>query len=169
MLYKPVFSLFKIIPPKKYNKSFNFTFKKSILLRRTILYLLCFAALAGFSQTQRRNYRQKELGFFAGGSYYLGDINPRIHFLSTRPALGIFYRYETNYRYAFRFSFNYGSVAGSDSKSLEADQLERNLSFKSNIFELSSVAEFNFVEYRIGHDKHRFTMFLFAGLGFFLL
>ena len=136
-------------------------------MQRFLLYLILLSSFLGFSQSQKRNYRQRELGFFAGGSYYLGDINSRVHFQGSRPALGVFFRYETNYRYAFRFSFNYGSVTASDSKSIEADQQERNLSFKSNIFEANSLAEFNFIEYRIGHDKHRFTMYLYAGLGFF--
>jgi hypothetical protein len=144
-----------------------FSFIHTALFRKTILYLFCLSAFAVIAQSQKRNFRQRELGVLLGSSYYIGDINPRIHFLSSKPAAGVFFRYETNYRYAFRFSFNYGSVTGADAKSFEADQLERNLSFKSNIFELSSVAEFNFLEYRIGHDKHKFTMFVFAGLGAF--
>ena len=123
--------------------------------------------LSGLAQSRRRNFRQRELGFYAGGSYYIGDINPRSHFVGSRPAGGVFFRYTTNYRYAFRFGFNYGSIAASDSKSKEPDQLERNLSFKSQLLELNSIAEFNFVEYRIGHDKYRFTMFIFAGLAGF--
>ena len=107
------------------------------------------------------------MGFFAGASYYLGDLNPRTHFLNSRLATGVFFRYSTNYRYAFKFGFNYGSVSANDAKSGEADQRERNLNFRSRIYELSSVAEFNFVEYRIGHDKHRFTMHIFAGLAGF--
>ncbi|HOZ87968.1 MAG TPA: DUF6089 family protein [Bacteroidia bacterium] len=137
------------------------------MLKNTVLYLFCLAFLTGAAQSRQRNFIQREVGFFGGGSYYLGDINPRIHFLASKPAAGIFFRYENNYRYAFRFGFNYGSVSGSDTQSGEDDQMERNLSFKSQIFELSSVAEFNFFDYRIGHDKYRFTMFLFAGLGCF--
>ena len=121
----------------------------------------------GLAQGRLRNFRQRELGFFAGGSYYLGDLNPRLHFFNSHVAGGIYFRYSTNYRYAFRFSYNYGSISANDANSGEADQRERNLRFKSHLHELSSVAEFNFVEYRIGHDKHRFTMFIFAGLGAF--
>lgn len=119
------------------------------------------------AQGRLRNFRQRELGFFGGASYYLGDINPRAHFFNSHVAAGIFFRYTTNYRYAFKFGFNYGTVSASDAKSSEADQIERNLSFRSRLYELSSVAEFNFVEYRIGHDKHRFTMYIFAGLAGF--
>ncbi len=116
------------------------------------------------AQTRKRNFRQRELGFFGGGSYYIGDINPRSHFTGSLPAAGIFFRYSTNYRYAFRFGFNYGEISGNDASSSEADQKERNLSFKSQVYELNTTAEFNFVEYRIGHDKYKFTMYVFAGL-----
>jgi len=58
-------------------------------------------------------------------------------------------------------------ISGNDAQSKEADQKERNLNFRSNIVELHSLAEFNFVEYRIGHDRYKFTMFVFAGLAGF--
>jgi hypothetical protein len=113
----------------------------------------------------KRNFVQRELGFFGGGSYYIGDLNPRRHFLANHPAGGIYFRYMNNYRFAFRFGFNYGTVSGDDAASTEADQLERNLNFTSKVYELHSLAEFNFVEYRIGHNRYRFTMFIFGGLG----
>ncbi len=119
------------------------------------------------SQTRKRNFRQNELGIFGGGAYYIGDINPRGHFFQTKPAVGIFYRHSSHYRYALRFGFNYGTIEGNDSQSKEADQLERNLSFTSKLYELNTVAEFNFVEYRIGNENHPFTMYVFAGLSGF--
>ncbi len=128
-------------------------------------YLLCLLVLSGFSQRNKRNFRQREIGVFGGASYYIGDLNPRGHFSMSKPAAGIFFRYSTHYRYAFRFGFNYGSVMGDDSKTKEFDQLERNLAFKTKIYDLHAIAEFNFVDYRIGIDKHRFTMFIFAGIG----
>ncbi len=116
------------------------------------------------AQSMRRTFRQRELGFFGGASYYLGDINPRKHFINNHLAGGIFFRYSTNYRYAWRFGFNYGNLSASDAGSGEPDQIERNASFKTPVYELHALAEFNFVEYRIGHNRHRFTMFVFAGL-----
>lgn len=116
------------------------------------------------AQTRKRNFIQRELGFYGGGSYYIGDINPRRHFLDTRAACGLFFRYSTNYRYAFRLGFNYGNIRANDANSREADQIERNLNFRSRIYEVNSIAEFNFVEYRIGQERYPFTMFVFAGL-----
>jgi hypothetical protein len=151
----------------KGNKWVNFTLLVLILLKRSFLYLFCILSLAGLAQSRKRNFRQRELGFFGGGSYYIGDINPRGHFLASHAAAGAYFRYTTNYRYAFRFGLNYGLLSGNDADSHEADQIERNLSFRTKIYELYSVAEFNFVEYRIGHDRFKFTMFVFGGLGVF--
>ena len=68
-----------------------------------------------FSQTKKRNFRQHEVGILLGGSYYIGDLNPRKQFNLTQPAGGIFYRFTPNYRYAFRGGFNYGNIVGDDS------------------------------------------------------
>lgn len=136
------------------------------LLKRAVLYLFCLGVITAMAQTKKRNFRQREIGLFGGASYYIGDINPRLHFIPSHAAAGAFFRYTTNYRYAFRFGFNYGTVSASDSKSKEPDQLERNLNFRSRIYDGHALAEFNFVDYRIGNDKHYFTMFIFAGLGF---
>ncbi|MBA3679791.1 MAG: hypothetical protein H0W73_01180 [Bacteroidetes bacterium] len=137
------------------------------MIKKALPYLLCLFVFIASAQTKKRNFRQSEIGLFAGASYYLGDLNPRGHFSFSKPAIGLFYRYSTHYRYAFRFGLNYGSVMGDDSKSKEFDQLERNVAFISTIYDVHAVAEFNFVDYRIGVDKHRFTMFIFAGLGGF--
>ena len=134
------------------------------MLKRGFLYLFLFCVLLSGAQTRKRNFIQRELGFFGGGSYYIGDINPRRHFFDSQAACGIFFRYSTNYRYAFRLGFNYGNITANDAKSKEADQLERNLNFRSKLYELNGTAEFNFVEYRIGQERYPFTMYVFAGL-----
>ncbi len=119
------------------------------------------------SQTKRRNFKQHEVGILIGGSYYIGDLNPRKQFFLTQPAIGAFYRYTPNYRYAFRAGFNFGTIMGDDSQTEDADQLQRNLNFKSQIIEAHFLTEFNFLEYRISNDKYKFTTFLFLGLDVF--
>lgn len=134
-------------------------------MRFKLSYIFIFVvALSSMAQTSKRNFRQRELGVVLGASYYIGDINTFKHFAFSKPAAGVFFRYTTNYRYAFRFGFNYGSITASDSKSSNTDQLQRNTNFRSKLYELHAISEFNFVEYRIGHNKHYFTMFIFAGL-----
>lgn len=137
------------------------------MLKRSFIYLFCILSVQGFAQLKKRTWAQREIGFFGGASYYIGDMNPRGHFKASNPAVGVFYRHALSYRYAFRFGFNYGKISGNDATSGEADQVERNLSFKSQLYELNATAEFNFVEYRIGHDRHKFTMYVFAGMAGF--
>jgi hypothetical protein len=132
-----------------------------------ILLCLLFLSSSLFSQQKRRNFRQHELGIFLGGSYYIGDLNPTKQFFLTQPAAGVFYRFTPNYRYAFRGGVNFGNIMGDDSQSDNADQIQRNLNFKSQIIEFNAVAEFNFLEYRISNDKYKFTSFLFLGIDVF--
>ncbi len=132
----------------------------------SIILGLCQQAL--FSQTRKRHFRQHEVGMFLGGSYYIGDLNPTAHFKLTQPAAGLFYRFTPNYRYAFRGGINFGTIMGDDSQSDNADQLQRNLNFKSTITEFNVLAEFNFLEYRISNDKFKFTTYLFLGLDVFM-
>ena len=134
------------------------------MLNKGFLYLLLLSQFAAQAQARKRSFVQNELGFLGGGSYYIGDINPRGHFLFSKPAGGIYLRHTSHYRYAFRFGINYGQIYGNDALSKEADQKERNLSFKSSIYEFSSLAEFNFVDYRIGNEHEHFTFYIFAGL-----
>ena len=98
------------------------------------LYIFLFCIILSshvFSQQRRRNFRQHEVGFLIGGSYYIGDLNPRRQFFLTQPAAGAFYRFTPNYRYAFRGGINWGNIMGDDSQTDNADQIQRNLNFKS--------------------------------------
>jgi hypothetical protein len=98
-----------------------------------------------------------DVGFFLGGSYYVGDLNPLKHFYMTQPAVGLFYRFNQNKRVAYRGGFNYGVIMGDDSQSDEPDQIQRNLNFKSKLLEFNGIAEFNFWNYRINHNKASFS------------
>lgn len=152
-------------PPTQY---FVLLLRFTLYVFRLLLsYSLLFLVIVGSAQTRKRNYVQRELGFFGGGSYYIGDINPRGHFKDAHAAGGIFFRYSPNYRFSYRFGFNYGQISGDDATSGEPDQIERNLNFRSKLYEFHINTEFNFVEYRIGHDRYKFTFFIFAGIAGF--
>ena len=122
------------------------------------------SAFAGFAQRPKPS---EEVGVFLGGSYYIGDLNPMGHFQFTQPAAGLVARYNFNPRLAARANLLFGSIQGDDSFSNSPAQLQRNLSFKSNIYELSTQLEFNFLDYQIGDEKHGFTPYIFGGLAIF--
>ena len=109
--------------------------------------------------------QQHELGFFAGGSYYIGDINPYYHFAQKQPALGLLYRYNINYRWAIRLHGMYGSITGSDA-TIKYNE-SRNLSFKSPLMEIGTQVELTYYRFQIGSHKDYFTPYLFTGFSFF--
>jgi hypothetical protein len=60
---------------------------------------------------------------------------------------------------------SYGKISGSD-KNFD-NYHWRNLSFYSNIYELSFLTEFNFQTYGVNVLDHRFTPYLFTGISIF--
>jgi len=123
-----------------------------------LLGLLLLISVGSFSQ-------EMELGGMAGGTYYLGELNPGRQFLFTKPAFGGLVRLNIDNRWSARLQFLRGSIAGDDAVSLANET--RNLRFKSNITEISIIGEFNFLEYFIGSKNNFFTPFLFAGPAYF--
>ncbi len=131
----------------------------------SILIIALFSVLTGLSQSKQKS---AEVGVFLGGSYYIGDLNPLIHFNQfTKPAGGIIFRYNFNPRLAARANAFLGSVEGQDSFSGSPTQQQRNLHFKSTISELSAQLEFNFLNYKIGDDRQLFSPYIFGGLAVF--
>ncbi len=113
-----------------------------------------------------------ELGVFGGGAYYIGDLNPYLHFNQTKYSVGAIYRRNLdNERIAIRFNAIYGKVSGNDSKSKDVNQQNRNLNFSSSILEIGPMVEINFIDYIIGslnRKKFKFqTPYLFIGLTYF--
>ncbi len=108
-----------------------------------------------------------EIGVFVGDSYYRGELN-KTHFTPFNLALGIFYRYNFDDRIALKTQFNYGTISGNDSISSNSFNQSRNFHFKSKIYELSSVLEFNFLEFSHLNDKGSpISPFVFIGLSYF--
>ena len=107
-----------------------------------------------------------EIGFFAGGSHFVGDVGNYGLYLPQGYAIGGFYKYVLNDRWAFRAQVNYGYIANADSLSNMDYRVNRNLHFKSNILEGSIMAEFNFLKYKPG-TRYDHTPYLLGGFGIF--
>jgi len=106
-----------------------------------------------------------EIGLFLGTSYYTGDLNPT-QFGMPGYNFGLLYRYAINPRVAVRVAAHYGRVSG-DSEMNDKNLRYQNLSFHSNIIDAELGFEINFLEYVAGSKKHRFTPFIFGGVGVF--
>jgi len=133
------------------------------MLRRFIFLLSFFGITNSFSQGYKTS---SEFGFFGGGSYYIGDINPDKHFIYSKPAFGLIYRYNLTKRYSMRFTGTYGNVYGYDSDSRDKYQVQRNLNFKSTILELAFGMEVTMFNYNINNMKDPITPYFFYEIAF---
>lgn len=108
-----------------------------------------------------------ELGVTIGGMYYTGDLNPTVHFKNTNLAGGVHYKFNSNPRISYKLGALYGRVEAYDEDALNINQINRNLHFRSNIFELSGTVEINYLPFELGNMDKPITPFLFVGLAYF--
>jgi hypothetical protein len=123
------------------------------------LYLLCGLCTLN-AQTR------KEAGFFAGTSYYIGDINPTRQFYKPSPAFGGLMKFYFNNRHCLRFTATYGQLRGSDKDFTNQFQIERNASFFATLVDIGFGYEFNFLPFNFDPRVKAFSPFLFGGLGY---
>ena len=108
-----------------------------------------------------------ELGVWLGATHYYGDLQTELAVTDPGIAGGINFRYNFDQRIAFKSSLNFGRISASDEDSQNTFERQRNLSFFSNIVDLSNQIEFNFLPYVHGSKEEFFTPYLFAGLSVF--
>lgn len=127
---------------------------------RTFPFAMLFVLLINPAKSQ-----DIEVGLTAGGSYYLGDLNPGMHFQGTQLMYGFLARLNLDSRWSFRVSGLLGSVEGSAAGSPYLPG--RNLSFNSKLTDFAGVVEFNFLPYFTGSQRSRFSPFIFGGISAF--
>ncbi|OOV29037.1 hypothetical protein BXU11_03660 [Flavobacterium sp. LM5] len=124
------------------------------------LLLILFSGSISYSQIH-------EIGIFAGGSNYVGDIGPTTYIAPNKMAYGILYKWNKSPRHAYRFSYTQSQLYSNDADSKENSRLQRGYSFKNNIKELSGGLEFNFFDFNLHESKVKVTPYVFSGLNFF--
>jgi hypothetical protein len=109
-----------------------------------------------------------ELGVFGGISNYFGDLQQSNFEVETvHPAVGVFSRYNVNNRLAVKLHLYKGAISGNDSNYPELMPVrERNLSFRSDIYEAGLQAEFTFVSF--GENEQKLAApYIFSGISLF--
>jgi hypothetical protein len=133
---------------------------------QTAKILVILLSLIGFN-----SYAQKsEMGIITGGSYYYGDIINTLELGTIKFGGSLFMRYHLSPRLAIRSNLSYAKLGASDSHANSTDwQKYRNLSFTTNIIELSGVAEYNLLEDKNKGRRLRtpFIPYVYGGLGLF--
>lgn len=97
-----------------------------------------------------------DFGLSFGEATYVGEISNggsegfqawplNTEWSKTNIAIGAFYRYNFTPRIAAKLSYNFLRIAGADSLSNEPSRIGRNLSFRTDVFEIALLGEYNFL------------------------
>jgi Domain of unknown function (DUF6089) len=106
-----------------------------------------------------------ELGGFAGGSAYMGDLNPNNPVKISGIALGGFIKRNFDGYWSAKLNYTFGQISGADNTSCSAQMRARNLSFSTSLNEVSVIGEFNFMRYIPEAGENRYTPFIYVGVG----
>ena len=118
-------------------------------------------------------YSQKhEIGFFLGGTNYIGDIGRTTYIYPNEFAGGVVYKLNVNPRIALRANLSHLPISGDDSKSNSSYRQTRGIGgagydFSNTISELAAGIEFNFFEYQIDNPAKDFTPYILAQVAVF--
>ena len=124
------------------------------------------------------NAQDNEIGFFFGGTNYIGDVGPTTYINPfpvgnisedvedvSNSVVGIFYRKNMSNRFAIKAGFNFGTIQSSDSWEGSANyRQQRGKYFKNKIQEFHLGLDFNFLEFETSSNNFEFTPYIHTGL-----
>ncbi len=127
---------------------------KKLILLFSILFC-CF----GISRAQIN-----ELGLFAGGSNFIGDIGGTNYIYPNSMAYGVVYKWNAHPRYSLRANYIYSKIEGDDADSGNSYREFRGWNFSSPTHEISAGIEFNFFKYNLSRLGYRQTPYINVGV-----
>jgi hypothetical protein len=123
---------------------------------RLLLIATCVAQL-GYAQNIH-------MDIFGGTAAYLGDLTNKIFPRKTmNGAIGLSLNYQLNPHLSLKSGLTYGLLEGADRLTDDPSRVRRNLSFKTNIFELTALGEL----YLFDLETRGFSPYGFTGLALF--
>jgi hypothetical protein len=143
----------------------------NLVHKLSLRFLLFFFLLKSIEVYSQQTKVSQEVGISIGAANYYGDLNDHFGYKGIGPSAGFFIRQNIGTRFAFKTCFNYMKVGYKDAYSTRPFNQNRNLSFESNIFDITGQFEFNFLNYikNIYYEDEGspFTPYLSMGLGVF--
>lgn len=131
-----------------------------------LLVILLLASGVASAQLRQRT----EVGGGIGTFNYTGDIVRTYNIRYSKPAATLYYRYNFNHVLSVRTGINFGRVGASDvTDPIDPAARERDASFNKSLIELAPVFEYHFLDWKDARRRIRYTPYLFAGTGFFII
>ncbi|MBA2612619.1 MAG: hypothetical protein H0U95_11645 [Bacteroidetes bacterium] len=163
---------------------------RRVLLLLIVSFFVLITEAQNFTRPGDWKKYRKEIFISVGASNFLGDLGGRnqigkdyspvdLNFPETKTAFGLGYRYKLDTWINVVGKFNYLIVKGDDALTQEPYRNNRNLNFKSNIFELSGRVEIGYQSSKAGNrygikrtlgrrmKANTHSFFVFAGIGGF--
>jgi hypothetical protein len=129
---------------------------------------LLFCSLAhGQTQLYDSYKNEGEFGVAIGAGHYFGDLNTRAALNRPNFSGGMYFIKQFNNYIGLRISGDYAFLGYSDIYSKNETQQRRNLSFNTNVWELSLSGYFNFFRFIPGVAGYKFTPYVSLGAGIF--
>jgi hypothetical protein len=130
-------------------------------LKRLLLSLALFLPFC--LQAQQDHH---EIGLTVGVSNYYGDLQPKLFpSYGYNPMGGLVYKYFMSPHVGLRVGASYTNLTAADSLSNIPNNVERNLSFTTHLFELHGALELNFFPIEV--LKKKATPYVFGGISVF--
>ena len=139
------------------------------MIKKLNIYIIIIFLIVSNSLKSQDN----EIGFFFGGTNYIGDIGPTTYINplqkenNSNAVIGLLYKKNISNRFAIRLGFNYAKIESSDLWKGSANyRTERGKYFKNKIQELHLGLDFNFFDFETSSDGFQFTPYIHTGLSF---
>lgn len=113
------------------------------------------------------NAQIHEIGIFAGGNNYIGDVGPTNYVKPNEFAFGILYKWNKSPRHSWRISYTQGKVTSNDHDSDSPARKQRGLNFENSVKELSLGLEFNFFDFNLHESGFLLTPYVYSGISYF--
>jgi len=141
-------------------------------MMRKLLVVVCVGALVAFiparSFAQDAIVQEGEFGVGLGAAHYFGDLNTRARLNRPKPAATIFFRKNFSNYIAARIGASYARLGYSDKYNTHNEYMyRRNLSFNTNVWELTLQGDFNFFRFMPGEPGFNYTPYITFGIGAF--
>lgn len=128
-------------------------------------YIIAFVVMVFF--TTNTYSQQVEIGAFAGGANFIGDVGRTNYIMPNTPVGGIIAKWNRSARHALRLSLLYAEISADDTRSDDTRRQQRGYSFNNNIAEASLGLEFNFWGFDLTNPLPQSTPYLYTGITYF--
>ncbi|MGE5942954.1 MAG: DUF6089 family protein [Flavobacteriales bacterium] len=105
-----------------------------------------------------------ELGVYAGGSNFIGDVGATNYISPNKLAFGAVYRWNRSSRHSYRASLIFTELEADDLKSDDPRRTQRGYSFTNKIMEASIGMELTFFDFDLHSERKMATPYLYSGI-----